>query len=412
MNYIFSKIKKVTQKISFKRLTNQIKWYFSPTIEKDIAVIDGGFPGKLHFGFRNYEISGLLRDLPNCESFTMYPMKPGIHAWFKHGYGMSEEEFMKNRDAYYKFYPENTGKLNYLSEITKYKFKLAYSFFLAETYTLLPFYKKNKIPFVFVLYPGGAFGINNSSSDKMLKMIFSCKFFRGVIATQKITYDYLIDKLKVDKNKIFYLFGGYAQFDVSQALLKKKYKVDKSTFDICFVAAKYSERGVDKGYDLFVDTAKYFYKIYKNMHFHVVGGFNETDIDVSDIKERFIFYGFRQPDFLLQFYSKMDICLSPNRPFKLYQGNFDGFPLGLECMVCGVALFTTDELNNNRSQISEDAIVIIKPVIDDIINKIERYYHDTNKLYELSLKGQKYFATVGPQERLEQVKSILCKSMS
>jgi len=388
-----------------------LRYNFVTPIKKDIALIDSRFPSKKPLGFRNYEISRLLRDLPNCESYTMYPMKPEIHAWFTHGYGMTKEEFEENKKGYLQFYPENKNKINYLSENTRYKFKLAYSYFLAETYTLLPFYKKNKIPFIFCLYPGGAFGLDNPSSDKMLDEIFSCKYFRGVIVTQKVTYDYLINKINIDKNKIFYNFGGYAQFEVSQTFPHKKYKLDKATFDICFVAMKYSEKGIDKGYDLFVDTAKYFIKKYDDIRFHVVGNFNETDIDVSDIKERFYFYGIRQPDFLLKFYSEMDIRLSPCRPFKLYQGNFDGFPLGGESMTCGVALFTTDELNNNRGQISENAIVIIQPDIDDIVKKIEFYYNNFDKLYKLSYKGQKFQEDNSSLKRLEWVKSIFYRSI-
>jgi glycosyltransferase involved in cell wall biosynthesis len=380
-------------------------------IEKDFVIIDCNFPEKLPRGFRNYEFSALLKDLPNCESFTMYPMKPGINAWFTHGYGMTQEIFNENKEEYLKFYPENKDKLNYLSETTRYKFKLAYSHFLAITYTLLPFYNQNKIPFIFVLYPGGAFGLNNPSSDKMLEEIFSSKYFRGVIVTQKVTYDYLIDKFKINEDKIFYYFGGYAQFEVSQTLPKKKYKSDKTTFDVCFVAFKYSEKGIDKGYDLFVDTARYFIRKYNDIRFHVVGGFDETDIDVSDIKDRFIFYGIKQPDFLLQFYSEMDIFLAPCRPFQLFQGNFDGFPLGSDGMTCGVAIFVADELNNNRGQISENAIVIIRPDLDDIIQKVDFYYNNPEKLYELSLKGQKYKEGNGSLKRLEWVKSIFQKCM-
>jgi glycosyltransferase involved in cell wall biosynthesis len=397
-----------------RHFIKQLIWRFS-IIKKngDIAVIDSGFPDKSLFGFRNYEISGLMKLLENCESYTLYPTMPGVHAWFNR-IGMTRDEFKKNKKEYIKYYPENAKKLHYLSEITRYNFKLAYSIFLSNTYTLLPFYIRNKIPFVFVLYPGGTFGLNNPNSDNMLNDIFSCEYFKGVIVTQKVTYDYIIDKMKVDKSKIFYLFGGYNQFEVSQALTKKKYKTDKATFDICFVAAKYSEKGIDKGYDLFVDSAKYLYKKYQDIRFHVVGGFNDKDIDIEDIKDRFIFYGYRKPDFLIEFYSEMDICLAPCRPFKLYQGNFDGFPLGFECAVCATALFTTDELNNNRGQISEDCLVIIKPDLDDIVNKIEYYYNNLDKLYELSYKGQLLVKENVSLKRLECVKNILyaCSNIS
>jgi len=390
-------------------IMDNIKWFFSIPIKCDIALIDSTFPMKLPYGFRNYEISGLLKTLPNSKSYTMYPMKPGQDAWFSHSYGMTKEIFHENMEGYLQHYPENKEKISLLSKSQKYKFKLAYSYFLSETYTLLPFYNKNKIPFIFVLYPGGAFGINNPSSDKMLQNIFKSKYFTGVITTQKITHEYLTENFNIDNNKIHYYFGGYPQFDKSIVLPKIKYKQDKKTFDVCFVAFKYSERGVDKGYDLFIESAKYLTNKYNDIRFHVVGNFDEKDIDVSDIKDKIIFYGTKRPDFLLQFYSEMDIRLSPCRPGKLFQGNFDGFPLGSEAMYCGTALFATDELNNNRGQISEDSFVLIKPDINDINTKLEYYYNNVNELYELSYRGQKESQKFDPLKLLETIKILLCQ---
>jgi len=339
----------------------------------------------------------------------MYPMKPGKYARFKHGYGIEEKIFLENKAGYLKFYPDNKDKIKYLCPNKNYKFNLAYTYFLAETYTLLPFLERNKIPFVFVLYPGGGFGLNNKSSDKMLKEIFESKYFRKVITTQKATLDYLLRKNLCIKERIEHIFGGYSQFEKDEIPQKKYYKKDKDTFDICFVGAKYSPKGVDKGYDLFIETAKYLSKKYDDIKFHVVGGFNEEDIYAPSLMNRIIYYGYRQPDWLKDFYPMMDICLSPSRSNILYKGNFDGYPMGFEQSLFEVAMFCTDEVGNNDNfYIDGTDIVIIKPKSRDIINKIDFYYNNFEKLKDLSIRGKiKNKKTFDNEIRLDKVTKIL-----
>jgi glycosyltransferase involved in cell wall biosynthesis len=258
---------------------------------------------------------------------------------------------------------------------------------LAITYVLLPFYEKHRIPFTFVLYPGGGFGLNFDGSDKMLKKIFASPYFRGVIVTQAITRDYLTRKKLCPKDRIHYIYGGFVQFKKDELKPKRYFKKDKKTFDICFVAAKYSEKGVDKGYDLFIEAAKLLSKQTEDIMFHVIGDFDKSDIDISDIKDRVKFYGYRQPDFLAEFYAGMDIFLGPGRPFKLFEGNFDGFPLGIDAGYCGVGLFVSDELKINRYYTAKD-IVIVPLSAKTIADTIMRHYNNLDGLYDLSRRGQ------------------------
>lgn len=330
-----------------------------------------------------------------------------------HGYGINEKTFLENKAGYLTHYPENDGKIKYLYPDKEYKINLAYLFFLAETYTALPFLEKNGIPFVFVLYPGGAFGLNNPSSDEMLKTIFNSKYFRKVITTQKVTYEYLISRGLCPKEKIEHLFGGVLQFSKNEKFTKKYYKKDKDTFDICFVAAKYTPKGVDKGYDLFIDAAKYLAEEYADMRFHVIGGFDENEIDVSSIKSKITFYGFKQPDWLKQFYPQMDICLSPNRPFQKYVGDFDGYPMGYEQSIFGVAIFTTDPFNNNDGLYGDDEIVHIECELKDITRKIDFYFNNLKALYRLAEKGgEKTRKLFDLDDRLQKIAYVLKSASS
>lgn len=362
---------------------------FKPKIIKEnIVVIDSVLPSKNPIGPRNADLLEFINRLPNFKYYTMYPMKPGKNAWFSHSYGMPEDVFKDNLKAHTQIYPIVKDKIKLLSANKKYQINLVYSYFLGETYALLPFLNKNKIPFVFLLNPGGTFGFNNESSDNMLREIFASKYFRKVIVNQKRFEEYLLQKKLCRKNDVIYDFSGSVQFKKTDVMNKMCYKKNKSTFDICFVAAKYSEKGIDKGYDLFIESAKLLSKIFPDIRFHVVGGFDETEIDVSELKDKIKFYGYLFPSDLPSFYSKMDIFLSPNRAFKLHEGNSDGFPLSAGAMYCGVCGFNADELNLN-TEFNSDEVVIIKTEANDIVNKIEYYYNNLDELYHISKNGQK-----------------------
>ena len=131
-------------------------------------------------------------------------------------------------------------------------------------------------------------------------------------------------------------------------------------------------------------------KISDDTYFHVVGGFNEHDISIEGLENRIKFYGTRFLQFFPDFYSKMDIILSPNKSFVLYPGSFDGFPTGCcaEAACAGVAIFCTDDLNNNIAFKNNEEICIINRNVHDIVDKIMYYYSNTDKLYDLSIKGR------------------------
>lgn len=360
---------------------------FSKTVKGDFVIIDSQFPQKEPMAFRNAEINEYLSRVKNSAAYAMYPMMPGPEAWFDHGYGVEKETFESNLRGYLDHYPENKQKIHLLDATKKYSFTLAYCFFLAETYTLLPFLEKNNIPFVFVLYPGGSFGLNNKKSDEMLKKIFSSQCFRSVIVTQKITKEYLERKKLCPKNKISYVYGGFVQFKKENVKPKKIYPKDKKTFDICFVAAKYSDKGRDKGYDIFIKVAKLLCSKTQNIRFHVIGGFDKDEIDTRELGSQITFYGYKKPAFLADFYSRMDIFLGPGRPFALYPGNFDGFPLGIDAAYCGVALFVSDELNMNRLYKNGEDIKIIDLNSRKIADLILQDYNNPDSLYKLARKG-------------------------
>lgn len=300
-------------------------------------------------------------------------------------------------------YPHLKGKVfkldhHHKKELSNIKNKVAIITFLQNVINNpeednLKLLEKYEIPFIFTLYPGGGFVLNDKTSDEKLRKICSSKFFQKVIVTQKNTYNYLLEKGFCKKEQIEFIYGVVTpketfNNDISQ---RKYYKKGKETLDLCFVAHKYIEQGKDKGYDLFIESAKTLAKKHQNIRFHVVGGFDEKDIDVTELGDKINFYGVRKTEELKELYKTMDIIVSPNRPFILSKGAFDGFPTGscTEAMINGVLLICTDELKLNTKFEDGKDIIIIKPEVEEIVNEIEKLYNNPERIVEIAKNGRK-----------------------
>ena len=99
---------------------------------------------------------------------------------------------------------------------------------------------------------------------------------------QKITFDYLLENNFCDENKIEYIFGVVTPLPLENRLKNKlHYGIDKEELDICFVAHKYMDKGVDKGYDVFIAVAEKLVRNFDNISFHVVGSFSVDDIELK-----------------------------------------------------------------------------------------------------------------------------------
>ena len=85
-------------------------------------------------------------------------------------------------------------------------------------------------------------------------------------------------------------------------LPKKHYGFEKERLDLVFAAFRYTPHGEDKGYDLFIEVAKRLRRGHDNVYFHVVGGFDESVLDVSELEGRIFFYGKQQGEWFDYFY--------------------------------------------------------------------------------------------------------------
>jgi glycosyltransferase involved in cell wall biosynthesis len=267
--------------------------------------------------------------------------------------------------------------------------KLAVLVFQYNTEIFLDYLEKNEIPFIFTLYPGGNLKLNDKQGDIGLKRIFNSRYFRKVIVTQKITYDYLLENRFCEPENIEFIYGCPIETN-KQIVLSKHFESEKKEINICFVAAKYHPTGMDKGYDIFIETAKelcFSSDIYK---FHVVGGFNKDDIDINTIKNNIQFYGYLEINALRHFYENMDIILSPNRSNILASGAFDGFPTAavVEAGLKGVIMMLTDDKKQNIFLEDKRDCIFINHNANDIAKMIIDLSNDTYLMNIISCSGQ------------------------
>jgi len=200
-----------------------------------------------------------------------------------------------------------------------------------------------------------------------------------------------LDNKLCPKEKIEFIYGAVTPIELLDMKIKKeRYGFQKNVLDICFVANKYTNDARDKGYDKFIESAHILAEKYDNVRFHVVGQFSADVIPVVDIKEKIKFYGTQSTEWFKNFYKDKDIIMSPNVPFVLAPGGFDGFPTAsvTEAGLHGVAMLATDELNMNKNKfIDGKEIVIIQPNAKSIVEKIEFYLENPGKLKSISELG-------------------------
>jgi len=389
---ICAEVKKERKQPSYKQVYPR-----SRNVDKrvDLLILDTLFPHPVS-RWRNEEFCNYLYHFPKSLVLTT-----GLHFVVVKETKTLQEVI----DEFEYQHPELKGRTAISSfDIQNYSAKLAYLLFLHNTLSFLTALECKKIPFVFTLYPGGLFVLNQEDIDCALQRVFISPQFRKVIVTQPLTYDYLLKKDLCSPEKIEYIYGGVMAADIlvkSADYKKRFYGFDKNTLEICFVAFRYMKKGIDKGYDIFIKVAEKLTARYDNINFHVVGTFNKDDIPVHRLKGKITFYGVQALDWFDTFYIDKDIIVSPNIPFVLAKGAFDGFPTA-SCIEAGLrktAILCTDELKLNRDFIDHEDIIIIPHAAEEIVYIIEELYNKPDKLRSIGEKGAIKLAEVFGYEK-------------
>lgn len=352
-------------------------------IDADLMIFDDSFI-KVDSGFRYSEFADELRLIPGAKLSVQKPSSE----WSDNSY-----QFDSALQTYKQNYPDRGHRIIVHNNVMRFNAKLGYCNDLNNAYNFLDTFNANCIPFVFTLHPGGGFGLNDPDSDQKLSRICSSPYFQKVIVTQTITRDYLIERNFCDENQIELIFGCVIPESLIQRdIAGRPYYLDgKDTFDLCFAAHKYSQFGLQKGYDIFIDVAHKLATMYPQIHFHVIGGFDENTFDVQNIRSNIHFYGAVDSDRLQEIFNKMDIILAPNMNDLEFSGTFDGFPTA-SCITAGLsgsAIFCTDPLGLNQGYfVDHEEIEIVPHDSNSIVAIIENYFHNPEALVKLAARGR------------------------
>lgn len=353
-----------------------------------LVIVDDIFPN-LVSAFRVAEYNYFLEQFPDAQVRSAAATVPFTAKW---------RRFRSWLQEYQQQYPGFRGRVTLLSAFGKIRCRLMYLIFINNAYRFIEYIDQAGIPFAFTLYPGGGFHLGQEESDRKLRRVFSSPNFRKVIVTQKVTRQYLMEGDFCRPEQVEFIYGGVLPSGLLQArqLPRRRYPGDKATFDICFVAHKYMEGGSDKGFDVFAEAARILAAARPDIRFHVVGTFDSKDLPSTELEGRVTFYGTRTTDFFPSFYAGMDIIVSPNVPFVLAPGAFDGFPTGccIEAGLCGVAVFCSDPLDLNPCFVDREDIVIVPTDAARVAELVLEYYLSPDRLYELAARCRASFRRV------------------
>jgi glycosyltransferase involved in cell wall biosynthesis len=371
---------------------------------RDIVVLDDMFPQSLS-QFRFEEFVSYLDLLPNLRVCTDGRMLPLL------GETRTIEEVIAD---HIRDYPRHSGRVSPLSNDALPDGAIAYTIFADNIHFYLGQIEQRRMPFAFTLYPGGGFRPHQEDSDERLRRVFGSPWFRRVIATQPLSRDYLVERKLCPPERITYILGGVIARSAFQAPdVKLRFGSAKKCVDICFVAGRYTPTGTDKGYDLFVDTANALCAAGVDARFHVVGNFDAGIIDLGSAASRFRFYGLRPREFFREFYRHMDLILAPTRPSTRSPGAFDGFPTAA-CVEAGlqeVAVVCSDELRLNRGFEDGSDMVIIRPSVAGIMDRLMQLVGEPERIAAIGERGRKRMTELFDREvqikpRVDMLRSL------
>ncbi|MCL4747168.1 MAG: hypothetical protein KJZ83_17370 [Burkholderiaceae bacterium] len=321
------------------------RWFKAATTPNWL-VLDDFFPNLLT-GFRVAEYNALLDRFRGLRIASSYGDFDRAHA----GYAALYPRFAPR---VVRFDPEMLAGCRF-----------AYLNFLNNAAQFLPWLEQHRVAFAMTLYPGGGFGLREAGSDRKLDRVLRSPLLRGLVVTQSASCDYVGPRLRagVPVREIFGVVANPLYFE--PAPRRSWFGLGKAEFDIAFVAEKYMERGANKGFPAFVEGVERWLRTLQPQlaalsRVHVVGGFGAHDwreclpadlpgpdpaaAGANAAAPRF--HGSLETHALRELLSRVDLVVSPNLPFVLHEGNFDGFPTGccVEASLCGAAFAASDVL--------------------------------------------------------------------
>jgi glycosyltransferase involved in cell wall biosynthesis len=349
-----------------------------------LLILDDVFPN-LVSGFRVSEFNAYLRALPSARVLSTphwWPTATGVV-----GFEAAHAEYAGR-------YPELADRVGLLGvEEGLPPAELAYLVFLNNAASYLPRLTESRLPFLVTIYPGGGMQLGDHEADCKLREVLGSPLCRGVVTTQRVTRDYLVTKGFLAPELITHLPGLVAAVPTDVGADRTRYGYGKDTLDVLFAAHRYTPDGVDKGYDVFIDAARRITQAVAHARFHVVGPWEPGGTPDDELAGRVTYHGTLVPDELHELCRRCDVIVSPNRPFKLSPGGYDGFPLTtcVDAGLRGMAVVASNELHEDAFRDGCD-LLVVRPDATDVAQRLIALAADPAELRRLGERAQRAFA--------------------
>jgi lipopolysaccharide transport system ATP-binding protein len=338
----------------------------------DIVVLDDFFPN-LTTGFRVAEYIHYLRVFPSLLVASTIG------------------DFKLQHAAFARSYPDLRSRVVAYDPAMLRHARLCYLNFLNNAHYHIEALEAASLPFLFTLYPGGGFELNEHESSSKLSRVLGSPMLRAVISTQSITRD-VLRRLQCPV-EVHECYGATINpvYSSSSDMRAERTGTRGAGPKICFVAHKYDREGRTKGYPAFMEVAATLAARYADIGFSVVGNYGPEDIDVPDhLKARLHFKGLLPTAQLRQFLLTQDLMISPNQPYTISGSIFDGFPTAscVEASLCGVAILCSDELELNRFY-GADEMIVCAPDAPAILRAVEPLLQNPALVAQIGERGRK-----------------------
>ena len=339
-----------------------------------LVVLDDFFPNLLT-GFRIAEYNAYLERWPDAVVLSSQPHFDACH------------------QQYVARFPQWAGRVRPFASDALAGATLAYLNFLNNAVQFLPTLQARGLPFILTLYPGGGFGVDAPDSDAKLRQVLASPLLRALVVTTPVIAQYLrafAQRESLTLPPVTEIAGVVVNPLYFGEARRAYLGAGKRRADVCFVAEKYMERGINKGYPEFIAAAQIAAAADPSVRFHVVGSFSADDVDLGPLAGRLRFHGTLPTSELREFLLNMDVIVAPSRPFTLHAGNFDGFPTGacIEAAACGVAVLAADPLAQNRLFEDGASIVLIDNAPPAIADALLALLREPARLRRIAQSGQ------------------------
>jgi len=361
----------------------------------DIVCFDDFLP-KMIGSWRSIEFASYLQSFPNSKLVCLLHFYPEDKA-------LTNAEFSEDRMKFGKKYgvegiEARVISVNDFRKINIHS-RLFYCIFINNLKKIFPIILQHRVPFIFTLYPGGGFKLYDRECEEFLRIINASDLFQGVIVTHPGIKEYLTGRNLIDERKIEFIYSvPVHQADYEPNKDKIYYGDGKRTLDICFVAAKNTAHGEDKGFDVFSTVASRLWKEHPFVRFHVVGNFTKDDLTYEIPDDRVTFYGMQDFAWFEDFYKDKDILLSPVRAHVLSVGSFDGFPTGaaVDAALYGLLLIISDPLGDNFEVKLKDGVevLIAQSNVHSYVNILKTVIDSPSSIKAIAKNGQMRFTEI------------------